>query len=56
MNNSVCEIPLPEPISKKSRDLSTISGIKAPRTKEMRLKLKSLLILGISNINNGMAT
>ena len=54
-NNNVREIPRPEPKFKNIRDLSIISGSKAPIIRAIRLNRKFFLIYGISRSTNGRA-
>jgi hypothetical protein len=55
-NKIVCEIPLPEPNFKKSRNLSIISGSNEPIINENLLNSNLLLIRGNSKIISGTAT
>jgi len=55
-NNKVCDIPLPDPIPKKRRDLSIISANKEPITKDIRLNSYFFFICGISKISKGIVT
>jgi hypothetical protein len=54
-NKRVWEIPRPEKIPKNKRDLSIMSGKRAPISREKRFIVKVLFILGISNKANGTA-
>ena len=55
-NKIVCEIPLPEPNFKKSRNLSIISGNNEPIINANLLNLYFFLIRGNSKIISGTAT